>query len=632
MHFADLSTLQVKPHSAAGANALAKISHDLGNAYNKIREGESDPFAGVLSPPESSAGQNSLRVEIPQPHGLQGTFFRQRPRETWTQTACRVLSEDGYESLIELCETNEDAARHAAAEAIRIRKAADIIDIASLETISGTYAGTPVSHRSKSQHEQRGFDFAPMRAPIAPIQNRAPIASMQYRAPIAPMQNSGLFSPVLRADAEPFTPGGGRNMFAALDRENASSGYQPPASSPKIRTPIFISPPGLSGFQARFPPQAHEMAARDTSFPHVQTHRAKTSGFAPIGHERAQLRAHQPPIQSKQRDQSSLPEHWEDVVSQDSASEDTFESSNRQASYEDKVPTPQAMKVDEGVPSPQFETSPDSPTYRTWAQKAAVGDDESGWEQVVKSKRAAHPMASKAKVSPAVISHQDARYVVVTGCRASTTLSDITAQVDTGPLVSVSMSKDPGGGLKANILFVHGSHAIDFVANNQYSLSAHGESLYGPGVKVAMGPGYGGPQSDFRGMTIPLNQAGRSDAGAHFQRRRITFSGNGLQITEGKLRSVFTKTIGLDAADIEAIIVFNPGNATAIFASVFAARKVKDQMCSKRNGEWKHCKIMYSSDPCEKHLGFMDKVRSERQADRAEVVRRAYQKAGKVNC
>ncbi|MCJ1479516.1 hypothetical protein MMC13_008202 [Lambiella insularis] len=156
------------------------------------------------------------------------------------------------------------------------------------------------------------------------------------------------------------------------------------------------------------------------------------------------------------------------------------------------------------------------------------------------------------------------RVIFVRGCKKSIKLSDITAHITEGPIMSVSIDEDHTcPEVSACVIFMEAKHGHDFVERVTAKQRETGKCLYGHGSEVLIGGPW--PQDDeIRAMVYKR------------ERRRLTFSCGGLfnRIS----RETFKADVDAIAGElnVELIWVFNTGNATVVLASV---RVVNSKYC-----------------------------------------------------
>ena len=188
------------------------------------------------------------------------------------------------------------------------------------------------------------------------------------------------------------------------------------------------------------------------------------------------------------------------------------------------------------------------------------------------------------------------RVVFVKGCKAGTGLHDITKEIVQGPLLSISIGREPKQpGMLVTIIFFDAEHARTFLHKNKILTDRYGHGVYGAGVTVVPGPLW--PEDDeIRAMV--------GDAHQRRERRRLVFSGAGLfHRIDG---TTFQADLAAIAGDenIELIWLYNQGNATVVFASTRVARAVSTEFKRRalHGGMYEGVSITYATDPCEKGL------------------------------
>ena len=243
------------------------------------------------------------------------------------------------------------------------------------------------------------------------------------------------------------------------------------------------------------------------------------------------------------------------------------------------------------------------PQATSWAQIAAI-PEESGKGKALTLHGYAAPNTSNAQASseshrvpvPGESAASQQRVLFVKGCRVGTTLHDITKQIFQGPLMSISIGRNPEEpGVFVSIIFFDADHARAFLRKNAICFEKNGHSLYGAGTTVVQGPLW--PADDeIRAMVVATDM--------RRERRRLIFSGAGLF---GRISgTTFHGDLAAIASDdkIELIWLYNTGNATAVFASTRVARTVLNEFRGRalQGGKYAGVVITFAADPCEREM------------------------------
>ncbi|SLM35285.1 hypothetical protein LPUS_04457 [Lasallia pustulata] len=188
------------------------------------------------------------------------------------------------------------------------------------------------------------------------------------------------------------------------------------------------------------------------------------------------------------------------------------------------------------------------------------------------------------------------RVLFVKGCRVGTSLHDIAKQISQGPLMSISIGRNPEGpGVFVSIIFFDAEHARAFLRQNASYFKRNGHSLYGVGTTVIQGPLWPADE-EIRAMVVAADMIR--------ERRRLIFSGAGLFSRVSG--TAFHEDLAAIAGDdnIELIWLYNMGNATAVFASTRAARAVLNELRRRalRDEKYAGAVITFATDPCEKEM------------------------------
>ncbi|KAL9115698.1 MAG: hypothetical protein Q9227_000066 [Pyrenula ochraceoflavens] len=249
----------------------------------------------------------------------------------------------------------------------------------------------------------------------------------------------------------------------------------------------------------------------------------------------------------------------------------------------------------------------------SWAAVAATSTPKSN--AIVK-----HHTDAGAKRTAAVpfeerpVSAHELRVVWVQFFGARKSLSEITKEIQEGPLLSVAYSQADSA---VCIIFQHSANARAFLCRNQEFQDRRGRSLYGPNVQLLEGQAY--PyDNDLRRMESPANE-----------RRRLTFARSKLfcPVECGVSEQAFTQHIYdiVGSENVELVWLFNTGNATVVFTATSIARLVRDEFrryaMTRGNAYW-DLQVSFSHDPCERPLNLISQMNGLASTGRPNVPQR----------
>ncbi|RAL60427.1 hypothetical protein DID88_000202 [Monilinia fructigena] len=192
------------------------------------------------------------------------------------------------------------------------------------------------------------------------------------------------------------------------------------------------------------------------------------------------------------------------------------------------------------------------------------------------------------------LSHQ-ARVVLILNIPNTMSLSDISNAVREGPVVCIRFGVDADTGKRfSGIVFQHAQDAQSF-----YDVLRQERADNMPNRFRFIA-------DCVRGDPFPINEDIIAMGPPTYASRRLTIVKKAFFFTfnSGNLQTLCEKVVSKE--NIQLIFIYNGGNATVVFAEVFAAIKMKARLDQLRdsagNGTWsmyENLQVTFSKDPCE---------------------------------
>ncbi|KAL4781720.1 hypothetical protein BJX76DRAFT_349969 [Aspergillus varians] len=168
-------------------------------------------------------------------------------------------------------------------------------------------------------------------------------------------------------------------------------------------------------------------------------------------------------------------------------------------------------------------------------------------------------------------------------------IEHITTRIHEGPLQDIRVESNE----RTRVVFQHLSDALRFLKSDEGMVSLSGYGRMGSGFRTELAEIVDW-NDDLRLMNQPIRERRRLS----FARKRLFADG----MTHEKWKQDVYAIAG--AGNVDFTLVFNAGNATAVFTSTIVARKVLEtfnKWKAYRSG-YSGVSVTYSSDPCEKEL------------------------------